>query len=92
MKKVALFVLTFALIFGGIITLANVANQSTEGVEVNEHASGNVADNLPPLHYYHEDKYPAKEDLQKFHIFSGQFPLEDKNGTIPLHNFNTGAE
>jgi hypothetical protein len=92
MKKVALFVLTFALIFGGIVALVNVANQSGEVVEVNEDTNNEVADNLPPLHYYHEDKYPAKEDLQKFHIFNGQFPLEDKNGTIPLHNFNEGVE
>lgn len=92
MKKVALFVLSFALLFGGIVALVNVANQSGgEVVEVNENES-QVADNLPPLHYYHEDKYPAKEDLPKFHIFKGQFPLEDKNGTIPLHSFNEDAE
>jgi hypothetical protein len=82
MKKVMTILLTGVILMSGLIfTMNSLDNKREQVVEQSEEV---VQDNLPKLHWYHEDKYPTKEDLQRFSTFKGQFPLE----TAELHNFN----
>lgn len=82
MKKVFSILLTGVILMGGLIfTMNSLDNNREQVAEVKQEV---VQDNLPKLHWYHEDKYPTKEDLQRFSTYKGQFPLE----TAELHNFN----
>lgn len=91
MRKVIAFLLTLTLLIGGLILANNIANQN-EPAEVGDKQEAEeeltLNPNLPPLHYFRQDRYPTKEELPYFHIFKGQFPLENTEGKIELHNFN----
>ena len=82
MKKVMAILLTGALFMGGLMFFMNTLDNKQ--VAEQQQSEEVVQDNLPKLHWYHEDKYPTKEDLQRFSTYKGQFPLE----TAELHNFN----
>jgi hypothetical protein len=84
MKKVLSILLTGVILMGGLIFTMNSLDNNREQVTVNNQEV--VQDNLPKLHWYHEDKYPTKQDLLRFNTFKGQFPLESTE--TPLHNFN----
>jgi hypothetical protein len=84
MKKVLSILLTGVILMGGLIFTMNSLDNNRE--QVTENKQEVVQDNLPKLHWYHEDKYPTKEQLDHFHTFKGQFPLESID--TPLHNFN----
>jgi hypothetical protein len=89
MRKVIAFLLLLTLLIGGIILANNITEQPTEEQAESEvKAEQKLNPNLPPLHYFRQDRYPTKEELPHFHIFKGQFPLENINGDIELHNFN----
>ena len=86
MKKVIVILLTGALFLGGLMTLMNTLDKNKEQVSQTEQREEVVQDNLPKLHWYHDDKYPTEADLMRFDTFKGQFPLESTE--TPLHNFN----
>jgi hypothetical protein len=79
MKKVLSILLTGVILMGGLIFTMNSLDNNRE--QVTETKQEVVQDNLPKLHWYHDDKYPTKEDLQRFSTYKGQFPLE----TAELH-------
>lgn len=84
MKKILSILLMGVILMGGLIfTMNNLDNNREQVTEVKQEV---VQDNLPKLHWYHDDKYPTKEQLERFDTFKGQFPLESRN--TPLHNFN----
>jgi hypothetical protein len=90
MRKVIAFLLILALLIGGLIFANNISQQSNEAGESKEavEVSEQQQSEYPPLHYFRQDRYPTKEELPQFHIFKGQFPLDNRNGDIELHNFN----
>lgn len=90
MRKVMTFLLILALLIGGLIFANNIAQQAEDGEskEAVEVTTDQQQSKYPPLHYFRQDRYPTKEELPQFHIFKGQFPLENTEGKIELHNFN----
>jgi hypothetical protein len=56
---------------------------TTETEEVSYMGDPNVQ-----LHYFRDDHYPTAEEAATWHIHKGQFPLENKERKVPLHNFN----
>ncbi|WP_341356635.1 hypothetical protein [Rossellomorea sp. y25] len=85
MRKVVSILLAGGLFMGGLLLVLNLKSndQVTQTEQQQEEV---VQDNLPKLHWYHEDKYPTVADLMRFDTFKGQFPLESTD--TPLHNFN----
>jgi hypothetical protein len=84
-KKVISILLAGALFMGGLLFLFNL-NSKEQVIQIEQQQGKVVQDNLPKLHWYHEDKYPTEGDLMRFDTFKGQFPLESTD--MPLHNFN----
>jgi hypothetical protein len=85
-KKVISILLVGALFMGGLLFLMNSLNNKEQVTQTEQQQEEVVQDNLPKLHWYHDDKYPTEADLMRFDTFKGQFPLESTN--TPLHNFN----
>jgi hypothetical protein len=85
-KKAISILLVGALFMGGLLFLMNNLNNKEQVTQTEQQQEEVVQDNLPKLHWYHEDKYPTKQDLLRFDTFKGQFPLESTD--TPLHNFN----
>jgi hypothetical protein len=87
MKKVMTILLTGVILMGGLLFLMNSLNNNEQVTTDNQQQQEEVVqDNLPKLHWYHDDKYPTETDLMRFDTFKGQFPLESTD--TPLHNFN----
>jgi hypothetical protein len=87
MKKVMTILLTGVILMGGLLFLMNSLNNKQQVTTDNQQQQEEVVqDNLPMLHWYHDDKYPSEADLMRFDTYKGQFPLESTD--TPLHNFN----
>jgi uncharacterized protein YxeA len=88
MKKVLPVLLAGVVLIGGLLFLMNNLNNKEQVTTDNQQQQQEevVQDNLPMLHWYHDDKYPSEADLMRFDTYKGQFPLESTD--TPLHNFN----
>jgi hypothetical protein len=88
MKKVLPVLLAGVVLIGGLLFLMNSLNNNEQVTTNNQQQQQEevVQDNLPKLHWYHDDKYPTEADLMRFDTYKGQFPLESTD--TPLHNFN----
>jgi hypothetical protein len=87
MKKVLPVLLAGVVLIGGLLFLMNSLNKNDQVTTNNQQQQEEVIqDNLPKLHWYHDDKYPTEADLMRFDTYKGQFPLESTD--TPLHNFN----
>jgi hypothetical protein len=86
MKKVMPVLLAGVILIGGLLLLMNSLNNKEQVTQTQQQQEEVVQDNLPKLHWYHDDKYPTEADLMRFDTYKGQFPLESTD--TPLHNFN----
>jgi hypothetical protein len=89
-KKLLMVLLLAIVVVGSLVAIKNINDIDTETVSTKTETEevSYMGDPNVQLHYFRDDHYPTAEEAATWHIHKGQFPLENKEGKVPLHNFN----
>ena len=88
MKKLLMGLLLSMVVIGSLVAIKNINDIDTEVVTSQTEEVSYMGDPNTQLHYFRDDHYPTAEEAATWHIHKGQFPLENKEGKVELHNFN----
>jgi hypothetical protein len=87
-KKLLMGLLLTMVVIGSLVAVKNINDIDNEVVTTQTEEVSYMGDPNVQLHYFRDDHYPTAEEAATWHIHKGQFPLENKEGKVPLHNFN----
>jgi hypothetical protein len=87
-KKLLMGLLLTMVVIGSLVAIKNINDIDNEVVTTQTEEVSYMGDPNVQLHYFRDDHYPTAEEAATWHIHKGQFPLENKERKVPLHNFN----